>query len=407
MTIGKTFYIINQYASTPETGRAVRHYNLAKELAKRGHKVYLIAASYNHLLLTPPYLKDDYRIDDISGFKFVWIRMPRYAHSHSKIRVLNWFIFAWKILKLSKIISDKANTILYSSPSLVPFLGAYLLARKLNSKLVWDIRDLWPLTLVELGKISKLHPFILFHQWLENFACRKSDFIISNLPIVYNYLLKKGVKKSSFSWIPNGLSIENFRKKNFLNLKTKKQLPLKKFIIGYAGSLGISNAPKPLLDAVLLTRNDKNIHYVLVGNGDLRKIIEEFILNNKLTNITFLNAIPKNEIPSLLKYFDICYAGFNKSSLYKYGTALNKLPEYFMSGKPILFSINSPYKPVNKAKAGFTVPAEDTKAIVRAIYKLKKMPLIKRKQLGKNGQNYAIKNFDYVKIAKNLEKVLI
>ena len=407
MTTGKTFYIINQYASTPETGRAVRHYNLAKELAKRGHKVYLIAASYNHLLLTPPYLKDDYRIDDISGFKFVWIRMPRYAHSHSKIRVLNWFIFAWKILKLSKIISDKANTILYSSPSLVPFLGAYLLSRKLNSKLVWDIRDLWPLTLIELGKISKLHPFILFHQWLENFACRKSDFIISNLPMVYNYLLKKGVKQSSFSWIPNGLSIDNFRKKNFLNLKTKKQLPLKKFIIGYAGSLGISNAPKPLLDAVLLTRNDKNIHYVLVGNGGLRKTIEEFILNNKLTNITLLNAIPKNEIPSLLKYFDICYAGFNKSSLYKYGTALNKLPEYFMSGKPILFSINSPYKPVNKAKAGFTVPAEDTKAIVRAIYKLKKMPLIKRKQLGKNGQDYAIKNFDYVKIAKNLEKVLI
>ena len=407
MTIGKTFYIINQYASTPETGGAVRHYNLAKELAKRGHKVYLIAASYNHLLLTPPYLKDDYRIDDISGFKFVWIRMPRYAHSHSKIRVLNWFIFAWKILKLSKIISDKANTILYSSPSLVPFLGAYLLARKLNSKLVWDIRDLWPLTLIELGKISKLHPFIFFHQWLENFACRKSDFIISNLPMVYNYLLKKGVKQSSFSWIPNGLSIENYRKKNFLNLKTKKQLPLKKFIIGYAGSLGISNAPKPLLDAVLLTRNDKNIHYVLVGNGGLRKTIEEFILNNKLTNITLLNAIPKNEIPSLLKYFDICYAGFNKSSLYKYGTALNKLPEYFMSGKPILFSINSPYKPVNKAKAGFTVPAEDTKAIVRAIYKLKKMSLIKRRQLGKNGQNYAIKNFDYVKIAKNLEKVLI
>jgi glycosyltransferase involved in cell wall biosynthesis len=407
MTIGKTFYIINQYASTPETGTAVRHYNLAKELAKMGHKVYLIAASYNHLLLTPPYLKDDYRIDDISGFKFVWIRMPRYAYSHSKIRVLNWFIFAWKILKLSKIISDKANTIIYSSPSLVPFLGAYLLARKLNSKLVWDIRDLWPLTLIELGKISKLHPFILFLQWLENFACRKSDFIISNLPMVYNYLLKKGVKKSSFSWIPNGLSIENYRKKNFLNLKTKKQLPLKKFIIGYAGSLGISNAPKPLLDAVLLTRNDKNIHYVLVGNGGLRKTIEEFILNNKLTNITLLNAIPKNEIPSLLKYFDICYAGFNKSSLYKYGTALNKLPEYFMSGKPILFSINSPYKPVNKAKAGFTVPAEDTKAIVRAIYKLKKMSLIKRRQLGKNGQNYAIKNFDYVKIAKNLEKVLI
>jgi len=72
----KTFYLINQYASTPETGMGGRYYYLAKELAKRGHKIYLIGASYNHLLRIPPYLKDDYRIDNISGFKFVWIKMP-------------------------------------------------------------------------------------------------------------------------------------------------------------------------------------------------------------------------------------------------------------------------------------------------------------------------------------------
>jgi len=407
MTRSKTFYIINQYASTPETGIGGRHYYLAKELAKQGHKVYLIAASYNHLMLNPPRLKDDYKIDDMYGFKFVWIRVPRYGHNHSKQRVLNWFVFSWKILKLSKIIPDKANTILYSSPSLIPFLGAYFLAKKLNSKLVWDIRDLWPLTLIELGKISRLNPFILFLQWLENFACRKSHFIISNIPLAFNYLIKKGVKKSSFLWIPNGLSLDDFRKKKLLNLKTTKQLPSKKFIIGYAGSLGIANAIKVILDVILLTKNDENIHYVLVGNGSFVKIIREFIFNNKLTNISLLDSIPKNEIPSLLKYFDICYVGFNKSLLYKYGTALNKLPEYFMSGKPILFSINSPHKPVNIAKAGLTVPAENPVAIIKAIYKLKKMSLIKRKQLGRNGQNYAIKNYDYEQIAKNLEKVLI
>jgi len=407
MTKSKTFYLINQYASTPETGIGNRHYYFAKELAKQGHKIYLIGACYNHLLRTPPYLKNDYRIDNISGFKFVWAKVRRYEHSQSKIRVWNWFVFAWKILNLSKIIHDKPHAILYSSPSLVPFLGAYLLAKKLNSKLVWDIRDLWPLTLIGLGKISRLNPFILFLQWLENFACRKSHFIISNIPLAFNYLIKKGVKKSSFLWIPNGLSLDDFRKKKLLNSKTIKQLPLKKFIIGYAGSLGLANAIKVLLDVALLTKNDKNIHYVLVGKGSFVKIIKKFILKNKLTNLSLLDLLPKNEVPSLLKYFDICYVGFNKSSLYKYGTALNKLPEYFMSGKPILFSINSPHKPVNIAKAGLTVPAENPVAIVRAIYKLKKMSLIKRRQLGKNGQNYAIKNHDYEKIAKNLEKVLI
>ncbi|MDB9951860.1 hypothetical protein OAD57_00580 [Porticoccaceae bacterium] len=54
MTESKTYWLINQYASTPETGIGGRHYYLAKELANQGHTVYLIAAGYTHLLRTPP-----------------------------------------------------------------------------------------------------------------------------------------------------------------------------------------------------------------------------------------------------------------------------------------------------------------------------------------------------------------
>ena len=121
----KTFWLINQYASTPETGMGGRHYYLAKELEKQGHKVYLIAAGFTHLLRQPPELKNNFTVQSISkGFNFVWIKMPKYKDPHAKKRVLNWFRFTWKLLKLPKVIADKPDAILVSSPAPFVFLGA-------------------------------------------------------------------------------------------------------------------------------------------------------------------------------------------------------------------------------------------------------------------------------------------
>ena len=403
----KTFFIINQYASTPERGIGGRHYYLAKELVKLGHKVYLIAANNTHLLRNPFNFEDKYKLENISGLNFLWIKTSKYIYANDKTRVWNWFVFALRLLKLSKIVPDKPHAILYSSPSLIPFLSAFYLAKKYNSKLVWDIRDIWPLTLIKLGKFSKFHPFIIFHQWIENFASRKSDFITSNIPLAINHLLRKGAKKKNFLWIPNVFSEEYFKKKKKINLRTRKKIPSDKFIVGYSGTIGMANALNVLLDAALLTKNCNNIHYVLVGHGSLTKAVRQFILINKLTNVSLIQSVPKKQVPSLLERFDVCYAGLRKSSLYKYGIALNKIPEYFMSGKPILLSIESAFKPVDIAKAGLTVPAENPQAIANAILRLKQMTAKQRKKFGKNGRSYAKKNFNYCKIAKNLEKVLM
>lgn len=406
MMISKTFYIINQYSSTPERGIGGRHYYLARELVDLGHKVYLIAASNTHLLRNPHNLRNDYKLENISGLKFVWIKTSKYNYAKDKKRIWNWFLFGFKLLKLPKIVPDKPHSILYSSPSLISFLSAFYLAKKFNSKLVWDIRDIWPLTLIKLGKFSKFHPFIIFLQWIENFASKKSDFITSNIPLAINHLLKKGVKKKNFLWIPNGFSEDDFKKKKFLNLRTANKIPSDKFIIGYSGTIGMANALNTLLDTAFLTKNYDDIHYVLVGDGSLTKEIREFILVNKLKNVSLIKSIPKKEIPSLLQHFDVCYAGLSKSSIYKYGIALNKLPEYFMSGKPILLSLDSVYKPVELAKAGLTVPAENPLAIVNAILKLKQMTIKQRKKFGKNGRSYAMRNHNYKIIARNLEKIL-
>ena len=84
---GKTIWIINQYASTPETGMGGRHYHMARELVKQGHKVYLVAASYTHLLRKPPKVEQSYQVQPIEDFNFVWMKMPYYDNAHSIKRI--------------------------------------------------------------------------------------------------------------------------------------------------------------------------------------------------------------------------------------------------------------------------------------------------------------------------------
>ena len=118
----KTIWIINQYASTPETGIGGRHYYLAEELAKQGHRVYVIASAFSHLLHTKPALNEEFKIEQTAGFDFVWVKMPAYAQAHSKQRILNWFLFPWRIQQLAKTIPDAPDVVLCSSPSLISFL---------------------------------------------------------------------------------------------------------------------------------------------------------------------------------------------------------------------------------------------------------------------------------------------
>ncbi len=145
---------------------------------------------------------------------------------------------------------------------------------------------------------------------------------------------------------------------------------------------------------------------MLVGSGKLEPDIISFIESNGLRNVTLIKSIPKAQIPAILSCFDVCYVGFNKSNLYRYGSSLNKLPEYLMSGKPIIYSIDSPFKPVDDAMAGITVPAEDPIAIAEAIYKLKAMSKEQRSKFGENGRKYALNNYDYNKLTEKLIEVL-
>lgn len=407
METKKTFWFINQYSSTPETAMGGRHYYLAQELAKKGHQVYVIAGRYSHLLRQPKQFDDTYLVEQIEeNFSFVWVNLPEYPEAHSKQRVLNWFKFSWLLRNMANVIPEKPDVILYSSPALIGYLGAKHLANKFKIPFIFEVRDIWPLTLMELGGHSSRHPFIKFMQWIEDRAYKKADYVFSNLYNAVEHMKSRGLDCRKFHWIPNGVSIEEVSHKQPLSPETIAQLPQNKFIIGYTGTIGIANAIDDLIEAAQILSNNSQLHFVLVGSGKEKESLMQKAQSLGLQNITFIDAIPKKQIQSMLDQFNICYIGWQKNPLYRFGIAPNKLPEYLYAGKPIIHAFSGKGDIVQQAQAGITISAEDPKAIVEAVEQLYALTAEQRQQLGVNGKQFVLQHLEYAMIASKLENIV-
>jgi glycosyltransferase involved in cell wall biosynthesis len=384
-----------------------RSYYMAQSLYALGYDVTLISARYNHKLRSPKVFKGLYEIDYSHEFRYIRIQVPSYKNSFNKKRILNWFIFNYRLKNNAEKFGNKPDVVLVSSPSLVAFLAAEKIAKKFNAKLIFEVRDIWPLTLMETGNYSPKNVFIRYLQWIENRAYKVSDMVVSNLPFSWKHMLERGMDKSKFEWVANGVNLKEAQNNIDLSDDVYKKIPKDKFIIGYTGAIGKANNLNVLIDAADILKDYMDIFFILVGGGKCEEKIIKKITNAGLKNIEIFSPINKNQIQTFLSYVDICFIGWNDASVYEFGIGSNKLPEYLFSGKPIVHSYSGKGDIVEWAKAGISVPANNPNSIADAILTLKNMSNDDRKTLGENGKSYALTNHDYSILAKKLDKAFM
>lgn len=406
---GGVIWLIDQSASTPETGSRCRHYYLARGLEKLGYTVYVVAASYTHLLRKLPQVTQRYTLERREGINMVWVQVPRYAQAHSKGRVRNWLLFAWYLRGLSRILPERPDAIVYSSPGLFGYLGAERLARRIGSRLVFEVRDIWPLTLCEVGGYSTRHPFIRAMQWIENRAYRNADVVLSNLKNSWQHMVSHGLDKTKFRWIPNGIWLDEVQQPQALDIEVAQQFPSKgAFVVGYTGTLGLSNCMDTLIDAADQLQQHQDIQFMIIGDGRERGHLERLVRDKRLTNVAFTGAIPKAQVQSALGRCNTLFLAVKKSPLYDFGVALNKLYDYLYAGRPILYAIESgDYHPVTDAGAGLELPAEDAQALAAAILQLKAMPADEREAMGARGRQLAVSEYEYGGLAERFARAVL
>ncbi|MDY0216008.1 MAG: glycosyltransferase family 4 protein [Bacteroidales bacterium] len=390
----KTIWIINQYAGSSVHGMEYRHYYLAKEFIAQGHKVVMISGSYSHLHKVEPKIKEDFTNEDIEGITYCWVKIPKYERSVSMGRFKNMMAFAWNLRKFPSSDFPKPDAIVVSSPSLFPIIIARKWATKFNAKLIFEIRDIWPLTLQELNGLKKWHPLSLLLFFFEKYAYAKADKIVSLLPDAYKHIQTYNVPESKLACIPNGIFVDSdsLNENDLMDLS----LPKDKFIVGYLGSIGKSNALEYFVQAINKLDNNSKLFFVFVGKG-----AEKEHLQNSLTNpqVKWVDAVDKKFVPSVLSQFDVCYIGWHKLRLYEMGISANKIFDYMYAAKPIIHSNNASNDLIKSADCGFSIPAEDVNAISDAILESSKLEKDKLAEMGQKGKKYVLENHMYENLA--------
>ena len=389
-------------------GMEFRPYYLAREWEKMGHKVRIVAADFSHLRKNNPKIKRDFEIQQIDGIEYQWIRTRQYDGNGIQ-RAITMFQFCGKLWLRAKKIAREFNPDVVISSSTYPLdtYPAQKIAKLSNAKYIHEGHDLWPLTLTEIGGMSKWNPFVLILAIAERSAYKKSDRIVSVLPNSIEHMLKHGLKKTErgkFSYIPNGIVKDDWEncesapkqhEKLFSDLKKDG-----KFIVCYVGGHALSNALDQLLDvAGEIGKITRDISFVLVGKGVEKQRMEERKETEKLENVHFLPPVNKKQVPSILEMADALYVGAEKSPLYKYGVSMNKVYDYMMSGKPILYGVVASNNEVEEANSGLVFDSYDINQSKEAILKLANMQDDEIKRLGNNGKQWVMKNCEYSKLA--------
>ena len=403
--------IINHYAGSPEMGMEFRPYYFAREWTAMGHRVDIIAADFSHLRRVNPEVRRDFQEEVIDGIHYHWIRTRRYEGNGAQ-RAITMAQFVGKLwLHTGRIIREMDPDVVIDSSTypLDTYVGQRIRKKsKKKVKVIHEVHDMWPATLIEVGGMSKYHPFVGVMQIGENSAYKHSDYVVSLLPNAEAYMHEHGLKAGHFKCIPNGIVLDEWENPEELPIEHKSTLEelhrKKKFIVGYFGGHALSNA----LDSILETAeriNDEQIQFVLVGDGVEKKHLMKKVRDLELDNVTFLPPVPKRCIPNLCENFDCIYMCGLDSPLYRFGLCLNKMFDSMASGKPGICALNVKSY-FSEYKCGYDLSIKDIDRICETIKEIKVMNSDELNKIEQSGKMAIKLRFNYKKLAENFMRLM-
>ena len=380
-------------------GMSSRSYDLALGLTELGYNVTIFTNSYCHWTHEDVLKEHEKtRFEEINSVKVVWLKTYKYK-GNGLGRGINMFSNFFQVLRYHKIPLHKPDVVVGPSVPLLTGLAAYILSFKFQSKFIFEIRDVWPIALVESGALSKRSFIYLIFRLIEKFLYKKSDHISSTLPYVKGHIESSGGDALKVTWIPNCMNGET---KYIANQNVNFQAI-------YLGGFGQEHDVISIVKAAHLLQESgiTDIDFQIYGNGPKKDFCVEEAAKRGITNITFYEAVPKSKVQSVLAKGDVLLACLIDSPVYRFGINLNKIYDYFLAKKPIIFSGNTPNDPVKESNAGISLQPENAKSLAEAIIHFKEMNDEERSNYGENGFRYAKINFSRSVVASKFEKLIL
>jgi glycosyltransferase involved in cell wall biosynthesis len=402
-----TVWFIHPYSVPPEYPASTRHYCLGIELAARGWKVCIWQSAFIHPLKR--YYKDCSKSllfkEEREDINLYWLWGPPYKFNNWR-RSLNMLVWSLLIIPVS-FFQKKPALIIGSSPHIFGALAGFIVSKIFKIPFIFEVRDLWPDTLYDMGALKPGLVSRLLYQ-LEKWLYQGSAKIITLTEGIREKIINKGVGPSKVAFIPNGIHLDsiNCDKIPAQYKEIRKYLNLEgKFVCIYTGAHGPANALDVLVDVASILKKEKDIVFLLVGEGQEKPHLVKRVKQSGLTNVIFHDPVSHSEIGAFIREADLCILTLKDVPVFD--TALpNKLFDYMFENKPILCALRGETASlVEKEALGVVIPPGNPEEMARTVLYLKNNPVL-LESFGKKGRLIIENTYSFRKLSKDVETVM-
>lgn len=387
-----------------KTGNAIFVTGRADYLASRGHDVTVCTGFpyYPEWRVGEEYRRRLFAREERNGVKIVrsYLYVPRQVTTMRRVVHEASFVASNLFTALG---SERPDVLLVISAPLALGVSGFMLSRLWRIPHVFHVQDMQPDAAGDLNMLPA--PVIRVLYRLERFAYERATLVSALTEGMRRRIIAKGIaadkvevfshcaEQDLFETPPESAGAE-FRQRHGL---------MGKFLVLHAGNMGVKQGLGAVVSAAELSREDPEIHYLLVGDGAERPALEQRVKTLGLPNVTFLPLQRRDTFRSMLSESGVCLVTEKRSI----GDILfpGKMLTYMTAGRAVIAAVDGDSEAARVAResgAGPVVPSEDPRALFDAILEVRGDERMRR-AMGTRARAYARAQWDPPQVLGRME----
>lgn len=396
--------LVNHYAVGPAHAGGTRHHRLAAQWDAVGNEVRILRSSFNHFA---PGAVDRLPAIERIGRCSTLESLPSRAYAgNGAQRALGMLEFARRVWQMTTTFRA-ADVVIGSSPQPLAALAAMAKARRHRRPFVFEIRDLWPQTLVDLGSLDPSGPMARVLYRLERILIEKADGVVFIPPSSMDYFTEKGLRPRASLHVPNLADVGELESPSPAASPVLEWIAQRRrsgaLLFCYAGTLGRANDLDAVVEA-FRSRGTDDAALVVCGDGPERERLCALAQGDP--RIFFAGQLSRKDALAVVEASDVAVFHLTAAPVFKYGLSPNKLMDYLARGKPILYAGPDVLSPVTGSGAHLSARPSDTASICEAIVRFLTMTNSQRELMGRCARQHVEHTFSTESLASDYLKFL-
>jgi colanic acid biosynthesis glycosyl transferase WcaI len=380
--------------------------DLAIGLRRKGHDVTVLTGmpNYPEGRFFQGYKAFPVRKDNCKGIKIVRVPMVPKGNGNAVRMALYYSSLAFSACMVVPILfRKKVDLVFVYQPSPITVGLPGLILKLLDRVPVWMwVQDLWPETLEATGMVRS--PLLLkLTDYLVRIIYSGCDRILVQSKSFVQSIRKRGVQERKIRFFPNS-ALEIYRPVDLEAEAPERNLTPPGFRVLFAGNIGRAQDIPTILSAAECLRNEKDLHWLILGDGTMRSWAEKRIKAQGLgETVHLLGRYPSQTMPRFFALADLLLVTLKKDPILAL-TIPSKIQSYLACGRPVAAALDGEgARVIEESGGGLVVQTGDAKALAGIVLKIKKLSPSERSNMGRNARNYFLKHFEQMDLLDHLD----